>query len=347
MNLILDANIIYSEGYASSNLFKFLISLARLFGHKLYVPAVVIDEVTAKLDGEIKEQQKNTNDMFRKWGRYLDRSLESPLNDLNPREEARLLRSKLEECGQVLEYPDTPHEELVKRAINRIRPFDKKGSGYRDSLIWESAVQLAATVQDQVVLLASDTIFKDGEVNLAKELKADLVERGFEDDKVVLACSLKEFVDNYIRPYLEGDPTGIFDQLDIDLHEAIALWVQEEHIGKEWDREELGLPWEYETLHLSMVEGVSDLKGLETKQVSNGEYLVRIEATLDCEFDAFVHKANVYGLDAFAISDFDWNRHYTLGSTSCQLRCELDIQVNVPGGEAPEISFLSMELIEP
>ena len=102
----------------------------------------------------------------------------------------------------------------------------------------------------------------------------------------------------------------------MDPHETIALWVQDEHFGKEWTGEELGLPWEYETLHLSMVEDVSNLERLEVSEISHDEYLLRISATLDCEFDAFVDKSNAFTLDGFSISDFDWNRFYASGETS-------------------------------
>ena len=145
---------------------------------------------------------------------------------------------------------------------------------------------------------------------------------------------------------MEGDLPEVLLQFKIDPGETIALWVQDEFLGKEWTGEELGLPSEYETLYLSMVEDVSNLERLETKETSQDEYLLRIAATLDCEFDAFVYKAIAFTLDGFSISDFEWNRVYASGETSLELRCELDINIKFPAGADPEISILSIDLVE-
>lgn len=346
MNLILDTNIIYSEGFGSSGLFRFLTSSAPMLKHKIHVPALVIDEVAAKFEEEIARKQEQTNRELKRLERILGRSLDSSTVHLDPKEEARLLRAKLEGYESVLPYPDTPHEELAKRAINRKRPFDQKGSGYRDSLIWESVVELAIQLNEQVVLLDKDSIFSDGDSRLAKDLKDELVERGLDEDQVVLVQSVSDFVDKYVRTTLrealDGEPTETLNQLGLDSHETLALAVQQEYLGKEWNSEELGLPWEYETLNLSMVEDVSDLERIDARELRSGEYWLRISATLYCEFDAFVHKADVYGLDNLTIFEFDWNNHYAWVGVSRQLRCEMDITVDFSSGIGPEVSVLSM-----
>ena len=349
MHLVLDSNIIRSADYGSSNFYRFLQRLAKLLGYNIHVPHLVIDEVTAQFEENLKKGKQDTDGEARRWGRILDRSLESSLGGVDPTDETSLFRSKLEAYDSILPYPDVPHRELSTRAIHRRKPFDKKGSGYRDSLIWESVVNLAASVDGQVILLAEDGDFTDDKVKLADELQTDLVERGLEKTKVVLVRSIKQFVDSYVRPQLkeilEADPTEVLSKFfDKDPEESIALWVQDEWSGREWTGEEFDLPWEYETLALSMVEGVSQLECLEVNEVSDGDYLLRIGANLECEFDAFVPKAYAYGLEGFSINDFDWNRHYTEGSTNLALRCELDLHVEFAENEVPDISLLSVEL---
>jgi len=47
------------------------------------------------------------------------------------------LRARLKEVGVHLrKAPKSPHADLVGRAIERRRPFDENGSGYRDTLHW-------------------------------------------------------------------------------------------------------------------------------------------------------------------------------------------------------------------
>ena len=351
MHLVLDSNIIRSSDYGSSNLYQFLERLVSLRGYKIHMPDVVIDEVTAQVQDDLKKSIETENTSARRWGRILDRSLESSLDGVDPTEGASLLRSKLEAYHSVLPYPDIQHRELIKRAIHRRKPFDAKGSGYRDSLIWESVVTLAAKVDGQVVLVSDDGDFSDGGGHLASELQADLVERGLGKTKVVLVPSIQQFVDTYIRPQLKGilesDPIEVLSKVfNMDPEEGIALWVQDEWSGEDWTGDELGLPWEYETLLLSMVENVSNLECLTASEVSSNEYLLRLRADLSCEFDAFVPKAYAYGLEGFSVNDFDWNRHYSEGSTQLQLSCELDFNVKFSEGKPPQISLLSVELVQ-
>ena len=357
MHIVLDSDVIRGADFTSSNLFSFLEHSASLLGYQIHIPALVIDEVTAQIEEELQNAKQQGARSSRRWGRILDRPLKSSLDGLDPREGASLLRRKLESYASVLLYPGVSHQELTLRAIRRKKPFNEKGSGYRDSLIWESVMQLAPTVDGRIILLSQDSDFTDKDkVNLAEELKADMVERGLEENKVVLIRSVQDFVDTYIRPQLkqaqlkeilEGDLTEALSKLNMDPHETIALWVQDEYFGKEWTGEQLGLPWEYETLHLSMVEDVSNLERLEAREISQDEYLLRVAATLQCEFDAFVDKSNAFTLDGFSISVFDWNRLYASGDTMLELRCELDISIKFPTGTNPEISVLSMELVEP
>ena len=349
MHLVFDSNIIRSAEFGGSNLYRLLLHLAGLLGYSINVSEIVIDEVTSQIAEELERTKPDADTEARQWGRTLVRSLESSLDGIDPKEEADLFRKKLEAYDSVLPYPEVSHRALTMRAIHRRKPFDKKGSGYRDSLIWESIVTFAATVDGQVILLSEDGDFSDGKGILAKELQSDLVERGLEETKVVLVPSIRQFINSYIRPQfkviLESDPAeGLIKFFDMDPDEGIALWVQDECSGKDWAGEELGLPWEYETLLLSMVEGVSNVKWLTASEVSDGEYLLRIAADLNCEFDAFVPKAYAYGLAGFSISDFEWDSYYAEGSTTVALRCELDLHVKFTDAKDLDISLLSMEL---
>ena len=348
MHIVLDSNIIRSAGYGSSNLYQFLQRVANLLEYKIHIPQLVVDEVTAQFEEELEKEKTDTDREARKWGMRLDRTLESSLSRIDPTEEANVLRDKLGAYDSVLPYPDLPHRELALRAIHRRKPFDINGSGYRDSLIWESVLTFAATAKGPVVLLTDDKDFRDDQANLAGDLKADLVELGLEETKVALFRSIPKFIDSYIQPelkeILEAEPTDALAKFfDTDPDEGLALWVQDEWSGRGWTGEELGLPWEYETLILSLVEDVSQLKWLKANEISDDEYLLRVSVKLDCEFDAFVPKAFSYGLEGFSIEDSDWNSYYAQGSTTCALPCELQLHVKFTEDQDPDISLLAVE----
>ena len=148
-----------------------------------------------------------------------------------------------------------------------------------------------------------------------------------------------------MREVLEGDSAEALIQLALDPHETIAMSIQEEYRGQEWDNADLGLPWEFENLELSVVEDVSDLERLDVREVSPGRFLLRIQATVECEFDAFVHKADAIWLEDLIVHEFNWNDHYLWGGVSRQLRCELDLAVDFSDGTEPELSVLSMQPI--
>ena len=203
MHIVLDSEAIRHADFGNSNLFRFLERSASLLGYQIHVPALVIDEVTAQIEEELQDAKQQAARSSRRWGRMLDRPLESSMDGLEPREGASLLRKKLEAYDSVLPYPEATHQELALRAIHRRRPFNDKGSGYRDSLIWESVMHSAATVDDQVILLCQDNDFSRDKVNLDEELKVDMVERGLEENKVVLVQTVQDFVAIFIRPQLK------------------------------------------------------------------------------------------------------------------------------------------------
>ncbi|MFB7844086.1 PIN domain-containing protein [Microbacterium sp. NPDC056052] len=69
----------------------------------------------------------------------------------------------------ILRWPSISHQELVNRATTRTPPFDHKGGGYRDALVWHSVLELAKAGKE-VVLVSADRAFTDGGQSLAQSL---------------------------------------------------------------------------------------------------------------------------------------------------------------------------------
>ena len=193
MHVVLDANIIIAEGFGQSVAFQFLLSSSSAVGHIICIPALVIEEVVANFKREIEQETSRTEKDLQKIARLLAKPLQSPIAGLGIEDETNQfrdrLKSKLDESDCfILDYPDTTHEELVKRAVARKRPFDTKGSGYRDALVWESVLNLVASVNDPVVLLSSDKDFgKEGK--LYTDIVDDLTSRGKSD----IRCDIDSF----------------------------------------------------------------------------------------------------------------------------------------------------------
>lgn len=73
----------------------------------------------------------------------------------------------------VLPWPRVSHDQLVRRAVGRIRPFGADGGGYRDALVWQDALDLARQGRD-VALVSCDSAFSDKQGLLAPELRSEV-----------------------------------------------------------------------------------------------------------------------------------------------------------------------------
>ena len=83
--------------------------------------------------------------------------------------------------GKILPIPDTPHARLIDKATARRRPFDAKGDGYRDALVWDSLLELLELGPDPAVLISNDHAAfsaKKEQPQLASDLVDELREHG-------------------------------------------------------------------------------------------------------------------------------------------------------------------------
>lgn len=109
-----------------------------------------------------------------------------------------------DEAGSVLPDPAVTHHELVRRVLARRRPFNDGERGYRDALVWHSALECAAS--GPVILLSANT--KDfaerdagGDWQLAADLVADLEQRGWPTDRVTLVTATTALVERSLPPW--------------------------------------------------------------------------------------------------------------------------------------------------
>ncbi|MER7447852.1 PIN domain-containing protein [Microbacterium sp. NPDC097977] len=87
-----------------------------------------------------------------------------------------ILDSRIEALGiEVVPLPDVDHIELTQRAINRVPPFDESGGGYRDSLIWLTALaQVDEPPFNDVTILSKDSIFAKRRKSLQEESRREV-----------------------------------------------------------------------------------------------------------------------------------------------------------------------------
>ena len=350
MHVVLDANTIISEGFGDSARFRLFLTTRSAAGYTICVPASVIEEVVGGFRRVIERELTRVEDGLGILSRRLAKPLLSPITSVDIESEASYFRDRLESqlkehASTILEYPSTLHHELVKRAVARIKPFDEKGSGYRDALIWESVLDLLDKVNGQVVLISSDRDFGD-KGTLDPDLADELSDRGQDEGKVILVSSLLGFIDIHVRPKLKlvfaDKPIQVLDHLGVS-KESIVEPLLDASFYQTWLPEQLGLPLKYKPLRLIGVEHIADLEIGESREVSLDKFLVKSAANIAGNFIGLMQVSDVNKMDDLAILNLDWGGHYALVAVELALTWKLDLVVDISKLEEPRIEVLSME----
>ena len=110
----------------------------------------------------------------------------------------RWLRHKIatEVDGRIPPIPSISHQDLIRKAVEKIHPFKPNGSGYRDALIWQTVLVEASSTQ--VAFVTRDHDFGIGGV-LYPELVAEVETLGFGSDRVAYFGSLFD-LNRWVNP---------------------------------------------------------------------------------------------------------------------------------------------------
>ncbi|KQY21973.1 hypothetical protein ASD16_15045 [Cellulomonas sp. Root485] len=235
--IILDASQIQRDWHLAGLEFQLLRFLIREAGIHAVVPESVFVEVVANQEREWNSAVKQPDKLSAALGRLSGRR-GLPAIELAPDDYERRLSDRLEAMSiKRLAYPRVTHEEIVARAASRRPPFDPSGSGYRDTLVWISCLQLARD-GERVFLVSQDNDFGNGKGALSTVLTEEV--KG-SSGAVTLVRNLGSWLMTLI-PWSEVD----------DLKEAVANARDEvlASLFAPWDffeapdltEDELGLP---------------------------------------------------------------------------------------------------------
>jgi hypothetical protein len=297
--LVLDANILIQSPRLDSASWRALRRAGEHGEVELYVPEICVVEAIAWWErawiDKSAELEKVVSGLRRLGARIDPR--QSP-EALTPESQEDYLRSRLEQAGTVLPWPDVAHEQLVRRAVNRRRPFNEQGSGYRDALIWEQVCQLA-TIGPVIFVTANSRDFGVAP-DLHAELLADLAKRKIPEDQVALRSALDRLISEVI-----GGTEGLSQALLPALRTSAVLTALAEDMSEDMMYSE-GVPFRQGTATLPgwlgdlIAEGVrtlSNLRLLEARVVDTDGYFV--SGTVDgmTTLYSFVDRDTWYSLD--------------------------------------------------
>lgn len=194
--VIADTNPLQSQGWdLASGSMRIVEHECREGRFALYVPEVVLSEL--KAHGAVEARTAATR--YTQDARTLQQLGELPgLADpvaLTAAYPARLDRRVTEFAATVVPIPDVAHSQLLERALLKRKPFgEKKDTGYKDTLIWLTVLEVIREHGAPVAFITSDGDFRDGE-DLAQDLRDDLASIGLSPDGVQLYRTFSDFID--------------------------------------------------------------------------------------------------------------------------------------------------------
>lgn len=180
----------------------------RKLGIEVLVPRVVMEEAVNQFRREVEKRSSEIAKNIEALKRYLPDptgigwsgfDAEAATKDYSDR-----LGRRIGELGaSVVEYTNFPHSGILKRAMERRKPFSETGKGYQDTLIWES-VLLHSEERRKIILITGNTHdFCDKSGALHADLARDLITKGLDPDSVSVCQTISDFNQKYVTPYLE------------------------------------------------------------------------------------------------------------------------------------------------
>lgn len=231
MDFVLDTNILVADPHLQGEGFQTLLKSRSALSLRLYIPKVVLQEVVAKYRDNLEEEcgkLRRQTDAVRKWLPHLvDVQLPS-VADATKDYEAWLLKRLKQLSAKLLPLPDVSHEQVIRRNLERKKPFNDKGAGYRDFLIWRSILPF---VRPGKLVFISNNV-NDYADESKKSLHPDLLADLPKGRDVTFYPSLRQAVDAEVLPRMEELET-VRKQLQDGTYPDFCLfdWVQNELYG--------------------------------------------------------------------------------------------------------------------
>lgn len=242
IHVLLDANAIGVDPPLGKIEHRVMLDAHRAGGIVLVIPRLALQEAVGSWKRDITSQiakLRNTRRQLLK----LAPSYDLFIPTLDRHQAADQLLAELSRALETanVRTPDIPpvgHADLTDRAINRRQPFDKNGNGYRDTLLWQIACELAddgknvllvsndpaAFAQDRkkgmpLASSLSDEISGSGSVKLVPDIKAAIAELGLVAPEALVATeAVIERLDHAFGEQL-------LDQLETELIHPIHTWI--------------------------------------------------------------------------------------------------------------------------
>jgi hypothetical protein len=323
MDLLLDSTVFYDDPNLKSEIWALIIEYVKRTGSRVLVPEVVRDEITAKFSERLQKAQSEIETESHSIERLTEGQFKAPRIDVEaetkkyiPRLESRLRRAN----GRTLPYPSITHPQLVGKALKDLRPFQPKGTGYRDALIWYSLIEYLKKEPRDCILVTKNTndFSQKDEINsIHDHLAADLRTAGVAA-RLEIRRNLDEFTNDFVKPVL-----GKLDELRSELEKGKPIDLKK-HLEENFSsvfaqlrrtRLRIKIPGVRleEPIGVSSLGDPSDIAIDDVLELNPREVYIEFRANYEANIFGFVTHFDAFNLhedSGVSVTDMDWNEQY-------------------------------------
>ena len=273
-HFILDTTELRGQRRLESGHLRLLVHARKLLKDSVSIPEVSLLEHVRHIREGIEKDAADLTRAAQNLSRVRGKEMTVPT--LNVEEEtaawATWAREQLARLGiNVLPLPSPSHEALLRRDLERRKPFDNDGKGYRDALIWESVVTAAKEAPTSTVVFITQNVsdfVQCGELH--PHLLEDCSKEGIEPGRIVHANGLKDAIDRHVAKRLPPPDAVLAEHIQKDAQPGgqFRRWIETSlagHIG----RMRLGKGELVEAVRVHRVKWVTNLVVREARRMGD------------------------------------------------------------------------------
>lgn len=335
--IFLDTNALYGRKPFTQSNSTLLMALSESGYVKLVMPEVVLHELSRQWAEEVQTNAENARSSLKKLNDALmDIEAKPAVIEMDEPDRtdfytfaADLFTSKR---AEIVSAPDVSVNDLLAKELEVKKPFARKGTGFRDALIWETIREVCVrqgNPKSPVIFVTNNhTDFCDKKGGtLHPDLSADLPH----GQSFQIVPSLHHLLEHdVVKPHVKSfrvlGETFTPERLNVLIDQALA-----ELYGKDVE-EVLGVyagDGLYElpintSLESSTFDSIDFADDTITSEIykSSDELIMRVTVDAECSLDGFIPKGEFFIREEDGDYGFaeDWNDHYFRTSTVHNIR---------------------------
>lgn len=295
MLIFLDSNILCSDFYMSNPRFLSIKKIATII-----LGQIVVDETVNKYREILSEKIQQISNTLKSVNKMASNQISIPLDNFVETETEKY-RNFLDFFsfenyrGEAESYPNDPHEVVVRRALQRKKPFKADGStGYRDYLVWRTALNLACQNKDEDIHFITNNVndFSSSEDKnkLHEDLLMDLKHLGISCSRFHYWISIKSFLENYASKRIQEVEqiellVGDIEKNKAGYYDKITEYIENSIVGTDISKSDVLVPGKRPFIKEVIGFTVNNIDDID--EITESNYLLNLIVDSICKVESY------------------------------------------------------------